>query len=584
MTSARISIPASPARSAVCVGKRLLEDAPWLGRLFDVRIADAVGDMVDLVASTGAELVVVPADGPATLSAIRELKERFPRARVALVAEAGDREPPEAQVNAADFVLSRPLDASELRRALGDWLRATPVELLQDAPRAESDAVLVVTAAGDRIREALAGAGLRPSMARTQEEAMARCETKPAPQVVVVDLESPALDPFSLAFELRTRAACQLLALLPEDAAEELIREVGRRYTDLLLGPSTAAELVWRVRRLLESWRDAASAPSQEEGGSQAFLNTRNEAMRRVLESLRQVAPTDATVLLRGETGTGKEVLARLLHRWSARRDGPFFSIDCGALPESLLDSELFGHERGAFTGAVQRKRGRIELAAKGTLFLDEIGELTQATQAKLLRVLQEKEFMRVGGEDVMHCDVRFIAATHRDLEGMIREGTFRSDLYYRLNVVQALVPPLRERPEDLPELAAFLLRRLAQDYKRSSPRLSPEALSQLAQYHWPGNVRELENALERAMLLSIGNEIREIGHPGVTQAPAEFGLEALRQKIDREYLVRLLVRHSGNVTAAAVTAGIGRRTVYRLLKSLQIDPREYRARPQRTG
>ncbi len=320
------------------------------------------------------------------------------------------------------------------------------------------------------------------------------------------------------------------------------------------------------------------------------WLASRNPGFRGVLDRLASVAPTEATVLLRGETGTGKEVMARLLHSWSPRRrTGPFFSINCGALNDSLLESELFGHERGAFTGAVKRKRGMVELAAGGTMFLDEIGELTPSMQVKILRLLQEREFMRLGGEQVLKSDARVVAATHRDLETMVRDGRFRADLYYRIQVVPLVVPPLRQRREDIPELASFILTRLAREHGRPTPVISSEAMRRLARHSWPGNVRELENVLERTLLLDGGDCMKIALNQGDVIAAAEpspvaaapdssaMGLFASRRILERGYLVELLSRHHGNIKEAAVAAGVNRRTLYRHMSALKLDPRQFR-------
>ncbi len=232
-----------------------------------------------------------------------------------------------------------------------------------------------------------------------------------------------------------------------------------------------------------------------------------NFGLKRVMDQVRQVAPLDSPVLLLGETGVGKEVLANAIHAASQRRDGPFIKVNCGGLPESLLDSELFGHEKGAFTGAVGRKRGRFERADKGTIFLDEIGELPMAAQVKLLRVLQTKEIERVGGSETVPVDVRIVSATHRNLEDMIREERFREDLWFRLNVFPIMIPPLRQRPQDVPELVDHFISRKSREMKISRPlRLAPGALQRLTAHRWPGNVRELENAVERAIIQTQGN------------------------------------------------------------------------------
>jgi len=235
----------------------------------------------------------------------------------------------------------------------------------------------------------------------------------------------------------------------------------------------------------------------------------RSTALHRVIELCKKVALSNATVLLYGETGTGKELAARAIHEFSPRRDKPFIAINCAALPESLLESELFGHEKGAFTGATGQKLGRFELADGGSLFLDEIGELSQSIQVKLLRVLQEREFVRVGGTQTITCDVRIITATNRDLKSEMHEGRFREDLYYRLNVFPITLPPLRERVEDLPELVDYFIRQVAPSLGVSQARMGDEALTQLMRYEWPGNIRELRNVVERCTLLAGDEPIR---------------------------------------------------------------------------
>jgi two-component system response regulator HydG len=321
-----------------------------------------------------------------------------------------------------------------------------------------------------------------------------------------------------------------------------------------------------------------AVAGASEDGT--AWLSSKNGAFRRMVSRLAVVAPSETTVLIRGETGTGKEILARELHRRNPRRrKGPFFSVNCGALHESLLASELFGHERGAFSGAVKKKRGLVEMAAGGTLFLDEIGELSLAMQVKILRLLQEHEFMRLGGEQVLKSDARIVAATHRDLEKMVREGAFRADLYYRIQVVPLVVPSLRSRTEDLIDLAGFIVRRLAGQHKRRVPALSLEVQHKLLHHAWPGNVRELENVLERALLLCAGDEIDEveIDSSGSAVEETDDGLLASRRSLERDYIVNLLARHQGNVKQAAAAARVNRRTLHRRINALKLEPDEFR-------
>jgi two-component system response regulator HydG len=300
----------------------------------------------------------------------------------------------------------------------------------------------------------------------------------------------------------------------------------------------------------------------------------KNRGFLEVLELGETVAPTDSTILLSGESGTGKEVIARYLHGLSSRAEGPFFSINCGALPEGLLESELFGHVKGSFTGAVKDKEGLLVAAKGGTFFLDEIGEMSPAIQVKLLRALQEREVIPVGATEAVSVDVRIIAATNRDLEEEIRKGTFRSDLYYRLNVIALHLPPLRERKEDIPLLSSFFLTREVEKHEGiEEASVSEESLEALMIYDWPGNVRELENALERAVVVS-GSPIIEPGHlpDRVVEAPTPRLVEdtpppnPVMEVIERAYIEWVLRAEGGNKSKAAEVLGIDPSTLYRKL------------------
>jgi len=301
-------------------------------------------------------------------------------------------------------------------------------------------------------------------------------------------------------------------------------------------------------------------------------------AMKRVFETLRKVAPTDLTVLIRGESGTGKELVAQALHELSPRRERPFVAVNCAAIARELVESELFGHERGAFTGADARRAGRFEAANGGTLFLDEIGDMAPATQAKVLRVLQEKRFERLGGTTPIEVDVRIVAATHRNLEAEVAAGRFREDLYYRLRVVDVALPPLRERREDLPALAQRLLAQLGDRQARAPKALTPAALTALARHAWPGNVRELRNALERAAVLSEGEAIDagDLQLDAGASAPPDdpslsFG-EAKRratEDFERAYLLRALRAHGGNVSRTADAIGMVRQSLQQKMREL---------------
>jgi len=292
-----------------------------------------------------------------------------------------------------------------------------------------------------------------------------------------------------------------------------------------------------------------------------------------VLRLAETVAPTESTVLIQGESGTGKEVISRYIHDLSNRTEGPFLSINCGALPESLLESELFGHVKGSFTGAVKDKSGLFTAAAKGTFFLDEIGETTPATQVKLLRVLQHREVIPVGATESQPIDTRLVAATNRDLEEDIRRGIFRRDLYYRLNVIAIYLPPLRERRDDIPLLAGSFLDRSGMQRGETPKRLSANAQDALMNYSWPGNVRELENALERAVILTPGEVIEIDGLPDRIMAPDPVKLVEERpvrnptlETIERAYIMWVLQSEAGNKARAAETLGIDPSTLHRKL------------------
>ncbi len=299
--------------------------------------------------------------------------------------------------------------------------------------------------------------------------------------------------------------------------------------------------------------------------------------MNEVYRFLSRVAPTEATVLVAGESGTGKELVARAIHRNSPRANRPFVAINCAAIPEGLLESELFGYERGAFTGAQGQKKGRLEMANGGVVFLDEIGELAPSLQVKLLRVLQEREFERLGGSRPLWVDIRVIAATNKDLAQAVKAGTFREDLYYRLNVVSIVVPPLRKRPADISILAEYFVSKFAIKCKVKTKKISPEAMSSLINYDWPGNVRELENAIERALVLAVSDVIRpedlpesvlEKGPaPGVQEAKYHLAVKQLKKQL----ILTAMEEARGNYTEAARILGVHANYLHRLIRNLNL-------------
>jgi transcriptional regulator with PAS, ATPase and Fis domain len=331
------------------------------------------------------------------------------------------------------------------------------------------------------------------------------------------------------------------------------------------------------------------------DGDYREFVQTQNPAMKEVFERVRSVSPTKSTVLLTGETGTGKGVLAQLIHKHSNRKHGPFISVHCGAIPDTLIESELFGHEKGAFTGAIRRKLGKFEIAQEGTIFLDEIGTITPPAQIKLLEILQDGIFHRLGGETEIEADVRVIAATNSDLKDMVSEGSFRKDLFYRLNVFPLEIPPLRKRSEDIPHIAQVVLAKLNRFHNKEIRDIEQTVVKAFQRYPWPGNIREMENLMERAYILEKTTLLTPAGFPeelfiphvsnqSVIAGGAFMTLSEMRhnavERAEKRYLRDLLAAHRGMIKDTAKAAGISTRQLHKLMKKYGIKKETFKCSP----
>ncbi len=401
--------------------------------------------------------------------------------------------------------------------------------------------------------------------------------------LVVTDLRMPGLSGGELLKHVASRyPSVPVIVLTGHGTVEDAVDAMRNGAYDFITKPVNLDHLSILVKRALER-RELARRNEEllEEVESQRRTSTivgKTQAISRVFDLVRRVAPTKASVLITGESGVGKELVADAIHNLSPRADKPFIKVHCAALAESLLESELFGHEKGSFTGAQARKKGRFELANEGTLFLDEIGEINQNVQIKILRVLQDRRFERVGGEDTIETDVRVVAATNKDLKKEIAAGTFREDLYYRLNVVNIHVPPLRERKDDIPLLAGAFLKEFADDNGKSLDGFDPKARAALYAYPWPGNVRELRNCIESAVVMaSSGLVTLEDLPPGVGMSAADSDMRvppgSSLADAERILIRETLAAQGGNKSRTAEILGIGRKTLYQKIQDYGLEP-----------
>jgi two-component system, NtrC family, response regulator AtoC len=438
------------------------------------------------------------------------------------------------------------------------------------------------------IREALTRQGYEAEVAPTAGALLDKLKAG-SYDLILLDVRLPDMDGLDAIPRCRDLAPeTPIIVMTAHGTRQIAMNAITRGAYDFFTKPLKMAEFQVVVARALDRRRLQQQVKVLREGqsaGGFEELIGKSETLKRVIDMAQRAAPTDLTVLIHGESGTGKELMARAIHRLSARKDGPFIPVNCAAIPEGLLESELFGHERGAFTGAIRARPGRFELAREGTLFLDEIGDMPLAMQAKILRVLQERQFERVGGTRSIGADVRVIAATHQDLEAMATEGRFRSDLFYRLQGVRLVMPPLREHIDDLPLLVTHLLERAAQRLWRQPATVSTEGLRCLWTYPWPGNIRELQHVLEGAMVLSDGVILLEHLPPTVQRGakaggtgdtgPAVTGsLDEALEDWERRAILDALQKANGVQARAAKILGITERSLWYRVKKLKIQVR----------
>jgi two-component system NtrC family response regulator len=421
--------------------------------------------------------------------------------------------------------------------------------------------------------------------AGSAEEARRMLERE-QPAVVTLDVTlgtpgGPAEEGLLLLEEIVDRHPfTKVVMVTGNDSRENALLALRRGAVDWYAKPIALEELRVVLRRALHVRAIERAQDPQRASGRRHYhrLVGESEAMRRVYGLVQRVAPTDATVLIVGENGTGKELVAHAIHEASRRRDAPFVPINCGAIPETLIESELFGHERGAFTDAYRTREGKVELADRGTLFLDEIAEIPTHLQVKLLRFLQDRRFERVGGRESLQTDVRLVAATNQDLRAGMASGRFREDLYYRLSVVTIAVPPLRERGEDVLLLADYFLEYFGRHHRRRVRGFTQSALRAMATHRWPGNVRELENRVQRAVILAPDTTLRsEDLELAETAAAAPRSLQEARDEAERRLIEEALARNAGNITRASRELGVSRPTLHDLMRKHALDAARFR-------
>ena len=429
------------------------------------------------------------------------------------------------------------------------------------------------------LKDRLESSGYRVLVAPGGKEGLELLE-KQGPQMVLLDIEMPDMSGLEVLKEIRRREIDVTVVMITAyGTIERAVQAMKEGAYDFIPKPFEPEHIALIVQKALERERlqRGVEILSEEAGERYHLVVGKSAEMTRAVDLAKKAAGSKATVLLLGESGTGKEIFARAIHNWSERNGMPFIPVNCVALSRELLESELFGHEKGAFTGAHQLKKGKLELAHGGTVFLDEVGDISPEIQTKLLRFLQEREFERVGGTKPIRMDVRIIAATNRDLDRAVEEGRFREDLYHRLYVIPINLPPLREKKEDIPDLARFFMQRFSKEAKKNFTEVTKEAQEKLLGYNWPGNVRELANVIERAIVLGQGPKVALQDLPPrivAADSPGRSGSLSYREDViayRRQVILRALTQTKGNRAAAAKALGLERNYLSRLIKTLRI-------------
>ncbi|HEX67678.1 MAG TPA: sigma-54-dependent Fis family transcriptional regulator [bacterium] len=427
--------------------------------------------------------------------------------------------------------------------------------------------------------------GYQVEKAYSSHEALKKIKSK-SYDVVVTDLKMPGMDGIELLRIVKKNyPSTQVIMITAFGTIQSAVKAMKEGAFHYLTKPLNLEELKEVLKGALKVKKlEEENILLRQEILGEGEIIGKSKAIKEVMELARKVAPEDTTVLLQGETGTGKELVARAIHKLSPRKNGPYVVVNCAAIPENLLESELFGHRKGAFTGALKDKKGRIEIADGGTLFLDEIGSLSLPLQAKLLRFLETKEIQPLGSEDTFRVDVRVIAATNQDLRKRVEEGNFREDLFYRLNVFPIYIPPLRERKEDIPLLANYFLKLYSKKMNKKIEKIDDGAMELLLKYSWPGNVRELENVIERAVVLADSPIVSKEFLPLLPACeeitgPYQERKKRLLENFEREYFKELLQKHNGIISKVAKEAGIDRKNLYLKLKKWGINPQDFRGR-----